>query len=251
MDNNRLWAEQRRTQPTPYSSGSEVPLVASPHGEQYVQGTYGGKLWTPADRGQYFVATNPTVATGIAGIAAADGYNAAETLFLLYNTATGASGDETRIYLDFLELQCTVVDTAGTDIRFDHHIDSIDRFTSGGTNITPVNPNMDSSASAKGRLRFGAVVSASASTSVRYLGGRQLSSTDLVANDLMLFSFGGSNAFSSQGSNLTEEATLARLWQVACPPVVLGPGDSYLFTINCASQTGAATWTFNTGWVER
>lgn len=249
MDNNRLWGEGRRTQPTEYSDGAEVPLIASLHGEQYVQGVYGGKLWAPADRGQYFLGTNPTVATGIAGIAAADGYNAAETLFLLYNTATAA--EKTRIFLDFLELQCTVVDTAGTDLRFDHHIDNIDRFTSGGTNITPVNVNMESSASAKGRLRFGAVVSTAASASVRYLGGRQLASTDLVANDLMLFTYGGSNSFSNQNSNLTEEATLARFWHVACPPVVLGPGDSYLFTLNSASQSGAATYTFNCGWVER
>jgi len=218
-------------------------------GDVVTQALIGGKLTTLAQEGSYFVATNPTVATGIAGIAAADGYNAAETLFLLYNQSTEA--EAVQVSLDFLELQCTVVDTAGTDIRFDHHIDNIDRFTSGGTNITPVNPNMDSTASAKGRLRFGAVVSTSASSSVRYLGGRQLSSTDLVANDLMLFTYGGTNSFSTQGANLTEEATLARLWQVACPPVVLGPGDSYLFTINCASQTGAATWTFNCGWWER
>ena len=95
------------------------------------------------------------------------------------------------------------------------------------------------------------VVSASASSSVRYLGGRQLSSTDYVANDLMLFTYGGSSSFSAQTSNLTEEATLARFWHVSCPPVVLGPGDSYLFTLNAASQSGAATWTFNTGWWER
>ncbi len=243
------WGYAGRALPSKCADGAPSPMRTSTRGEQVVTSLTGGKLHALADEGSYFLATNPTVATGIAGIAAADGYNAAETLFLLYNQSTEA--EAVRLYLDFLELQCTVVDTAGTDIRFDHHIDNTDRFTSGGSNITPVSPNMDSTASPKGRLRFGAVVSASASSSVRYLGGRQLSSTDLVTNDLMLFTYGGSNAFSSQAANLTEEATLARFWHVACPPVVLGPGDSYLFTINCASQTGAATWTFNAGWWER
>ncbi len=238
-----------RALPSRATDGTQMPARYGARGEQVVLPLTAGKLHGLADEGSYFVATNPTVGTGIAGIAAADGYNAAETLFLLYNQSTDA--EAVRIYLDFLELQCTVVDTGGTDIRFDHHIDNTDRFTSGGTNITPVSPNMDSSASAKGRLRFGAVVSASASTSVRYLGGRQLSSTDLVANDLMLFTYGGSNGYSAQTTNLTEEATASRIWQVSCPPVVLGPGDSYLFTINCASQSGAATWTFNCGWWER
>jgi hypothetical protein len=243
------WAQANRALPGKVADGAYAPTRSNRYGDQSVVSLTGGKMHALADEGSLFVATNPTVATGIAGIAAADGFNAAETLFLLYNTATEA--EATRIYLDSLELQCTVVDTNGTDIRFDHHIDNTDRFTSGGTAITPVNPNMDSTASAKGRLRFGAVVSAAASSSVRYLGGRQLASTDLVANDLMLFTYGGSNSFSNQNSNLTEEATLARFWHVACPAVILGPGDSYLFSINCASQSGAATWTFNASWWER
>lgn len=243
------WGLTGRALPSAVSDSAYGPMRVSRRGDVSVQSLTGGKLHGLADEGSYFVATNPTVATGIAGIAAADGYNAAETLFLLYNQST--ESENIRLYLDFLELQCTVVDTNGTDVRFDHHIDTGDRFTSGGTNITPVSPNMDSSASAKGRLRFGAVVSTSASSSVRYLGGRQLASTDLVANDLMLFTYGGSNSFSAQTTGLTEEATAERMWQVGCPPVVLGPGDSYLFTINCASQSGAATWTFNCGWWER
>lgn len=243
------WGLASRALPSAVADGAYAPTRVTRRGDQIVTALTGAKLHGLAQEGSYFLATNPTVATGIAGIAAADGYNAAETLFLLYNQSTESEG--VHLCLDFLELQCTVVDTAGTDIRFDHHIDNTDRFTSGGSNIVPVNPNMDSTASPKGRLRFGAVVSASASSSVRYLGGRQLSSTDLVANDLMLFTYGGSNSFSNQNSNLTEEATLARFWHVACPPVVIGPGDSYLFTINCASQSGAATWTFNAGWWER
>lgn len=244
-----LYGAASRARPSKYSDQATAPVRLTNRGDLVVQSLSGTKMHALAQEGSYFVATNPTVATGIAGIAAADGYNAAETLFLLYNQATAAEGIE--VCLDFLELQCTVVDTGGTDIRFDHHIDTGDRFTSGGSNITPVSPNMNSSASAKGRLRFGAVVSSSASSSVRYLGGRQLSSTDLVANDLMYFSYGGSTSFSNQNSNLTEEVTLSRFWHVSCPAVVLGPGQSYLFTINCASQTGAATWTFNAGWWER
>lgn len=243
------WGLAGRALPGAGTDQSYVPMRTTRRGEVVTQSLLGGKMHTLAQEGSYFVATNPTVGTGIAGIAAADGYSAIETLLLLYNQSTEA--EAVHICLDFLELQCTVVDTNGTDLRFDHHIDNTDRFSSGGSAITPVNPCMDSTASPKGRLRFGAVVSSAASSSVRYLGGRQLASTDLVANDLMLFTYGGSNSFSNQNSNLTEEATLARFWHIACPPVVLGPGDSYLFTLNSASQSGAATYTFTAGWWER
>lgn len=236
-----------RAVPGASSDGTQTPLRIGRHGEMYTIPA-GPHRSTLADEGSYFVASNPTPGTGIAGIAAADGFNAAETLFLLYNTAT--TSESTRLYLDFLELSCTVVDTNGTDIRYDMHIDSTDRYTSGGSAITPVCPNMDSSASAKGRLKFGALVSAAASSGVRYLGGRLLSSTDLVANDCFRFDFGGAGG-AGQGLNYSEEATLGRIFQVASPPVVLGPGASFLFSINCSSQSGAATWSFNAGWWER
>jgi hypothetical protein len=235
--------------PTATSDNIQVPQRLGRHGELVTMPVAGSKLWGLADEGSYFFASNPTPGTGIAGIAAADGFNAAETLFLLYNTATASEG--TRLYLDFLELHCTVVDTNGTDIRYDMHIDNGDRYTSGGSAITPVNVNMDSSAAAKGRLKFGALVSAAASSAVRYVGGRLLASTDLVANDMLRFDFGSPTSNQGQAVNVSEEATLGRIFQVSCPPIVLGPGHSFLFSVNCASQSGAATWSFNSGWSER
>jgi len=217
-------------------------IVVSPVGK----GMYGC-----ADEGGYFVATNPTIGTGVAGIAAADGYSAIETLFLLYNTSTAAQ--RTRLCLDFIELHLTVVGANGTDIRVDCHIDKGDRFTSGGSDLTPVNVNMDSTASAKGRLRFGAVVSTAASDSVRQVYGKKLSTTIAVVEDVIRFEFGNSKSLAASPAAVLHQdgAITGRVWVLPCPPVVLGPNSSFLMSVNCASQDAAAEWALNAGWFER
>lgn len=247
-DNNNVWGLTGRVLPSRQTDQTYGPLRSTARGE-LVTAPIGKPMIGLADEGSYFVATNPTIGTGIAGIAAADGFDALETLFYLRNTDSDSGAK--RLYLDFMELACTVVDTNGTNVRYDMHIDNTSRFSSGGTAITPVNVNMDSAAATIATLRFGAVVTTAASADVRYLGGRLVSSTDLVADDTFRFEFGSPGGGSNVISNLSAEATLPRGYIVAAPPVVLGPGDCFLFSINCASQSGAATWSFNAGWYER
>jgi len=245
-----IYASASRALPALTAEGGTGPVRMTHRGE-LVAWQLGKPLYGACDEGGYFTAVNPTVGTGIAGIAAADGYSAIETLFLLYNSSTVA--ERTRLYLDYIEIHNTVVDTAGTNIRVDCHIDTGDRFSSGGTAITPANMNTDSTASAKGRLRFGAVVSTAASSSVRQVYGKALSTTDIVVEDVIRFEFGNSGGAASPASVLHQvgEGTTGRVWVLPCPPVVLGANSSFLMAVDCASQSGAATWAFNSGWFER
>lgn len=247
-DNVNLYGEAARALPGGLNTDGVTRTVRVTRRGDLVTVPVGKPLGNAAYEGSYFFASNPTPGTGIAGIAAADGYNAEETLLTLYNSATENEG--TYIVPDFIEIVNTVVDTAGTNIRVDVHIDNIQRWVSGGSNLTPVNTCMDSSVAAKGVCRFGALVTSVASSSVRKLIGRPISSTDIVVGDILRIEFGTQTGF-SQGSSLEAEATLSRFWTLPCPPVALGPGDSLLFTVNCASQSGAATWEFGCGWVER
>lgn len=245
---------------TLYGAASRARPGNSPEaGQTAIRATRRGDLSTvvigkpmisAAFEGAYFHASNPTPGTGIAGIAAADGYNAEETLLTLYNSSTESEG----VYVcpDFIEITNTVVDTAGTTIRYDVHIDNIQRWVSGGSTLTANNCNMDSSTAAVGVCRFGALVTSVASTTVRKLAGRSLSSTDIVVDDVIRLEFGAMGSGTPyQVSHLPAEATLARMWVLPQAPVVLGPGDTLLFTVNCASQSGAATWEVQVGWYER
>lgn len=243
----KLYGASYRSRPGLSADGGEAPLHTGLRGDL---GTLpmGKALSNAALEGSYFAATNPTVGTGIAGIAAADGYNAEETLYYLRNAATAADG--IWVIPDFIELACTVVDTNGTNILVSVHVDSASRFVSGGSAITPVNTNMGSSVSSSATLRFGAVVT-STTTTDRLIYSRLISSTDLVADDIIRFDFGNQATGALQVLNNSEHATLGRMFNIGCPPVVLGPGTAMIVSVNCASQSGAATWSFATGWVER
>ena len=241
-------AYSQRGIPSQVADSTVGPLRSSKRGELITQ-VIGKPLYALADEGSYFVASNPTPGTGIVGIAAADGWNPLESLLTIQNTAKVSEG--IRMYLDFLEIACTVVDTNGTNVRWDMHIDSGSRWTSGGSTITPVSPNMDVSSTTKAAVHFGALVSPAATSDVRYLGGRLVSSTDLVADDTLRFNFGGADAGSVQDLSSAEHATLNTRIVESVPPVILGPLDSFLFSINCASQSGGATWSFRLGYWER
>jgi len=238
-----MWAEVHQDQSSTHANSTNGQLTMSRRGKLNVA-SHGKPMTNVAEQGEYFVATNPTAGTGVAGLAAADGINPLEALCVLTNDNTAASGK--RIYLDFLTLFVTAAGTNGTDVAFVHHVDNADRYTSGGSAITEVNPNADSSNTSGATIYFGAIV-APAATSARLLGGGILRVVISVIGDIYNFNFGGHGDVSAAG---IVNSTAPAVMNVPCVPVILGQGDSWIFQLNCSSQSVAKSLEFQLGYWE-
>jgi len=103
--------------------------VVSPLG----RGTY-----SISDEGSYFKATNPAPSTGIAHALQGAFSDTTNVLFVLRNTdGEGAK----RLYLDYVKLlYVSASPTAATAIEAAVKIDNTNRYSSGGTAITPSTP---------------------------------------------------------------------------------------------------------------
>jgi hypothetical protein len=248
LEDSKMWAEARRLTKDMVSEGSNAASVrANRHGELVVQSQLGGKLVQLCDEGAYYVATNPTPGTGIAGIAAADGYDATEALIHMRNDA--ASSADTRIYLDYLKLQITAAGTNGTNQRYVSILDTgASRYTSGGSAITEVSPNMANGTASSATIHFGALVTGGATTSARNVGHGLLRNVIAVIGDTITFDFGGTspvpNALARAGTAICDQ-------YVKHAPVVLGPSDIWHFSIFAASQTVGQGYEFELGYWER
>src|SRR6267143_1796369 len=109
-----------------------------------------------ADDEQYFVATNPTPGTAIAfAINAAVSETAGYFLSVLNNDAKGGK----RIFLDYLKLLCAVVPASATSAEMFIKTDTAG-FSSGGSAVTPVNTNSDSTAGSVAVINAGALTTA-------------------------------------------------------------------------------------------
>lgn len=205
----------------------------------------GKALYALADQGQYFTATNTTPGTGIDGIAAADGNSDLENYFHLLNSDTASGGK--RIYLDYLIMRPTAAGTNGTTTEWVSKIDTTTRYTSGGSAITPVNPNADSSNATIATLRAGALVTTAASAQ-KIVGHGMLRSVIKVIGDMYIYDFGAESL--PHFSNLSTVGTAIAQIHVPHPPVILGPGHAWMFQINGASQSVAASYEFQLGWWE-
>lgn len=244
LEDRKLWGETHRDQQGVSTNGTNGPIGSSRRGYLHTY-PFGKGTYSLADVGQYFVATNPTPGTGIAGIAAADGNDDLENLVSVYNEDTAAGGK--RIYLDFLHLVVTAAGTAGSTTTFVSKTDSSDRYTSGGSAITEVNVNRDSSTASIARLHFGALVSPAA-TSQRLVGHGRIRSVITVVGDTYVVDFG--SAGRGYSSSLATAGTAIAHIVIPHVPVIIGPGHSWLFQINAASQTGASSYEFQLGYWE-
>jgi hypothetical protein len=245
IEDRKLWVETHRDLPgTASPEGASVPVRGSKRGELYVAAMHAGKTQCLADEGTYFVANNPTVGTGVAGIAAADGFDDLETLVFLRNTEPNANGK--RIYLDYIRLQPTAAGTNGTNFSFAMKMDrGNSRFTSGGSAITPTNTNMDSAVASIATCQFGAIITTAATADARLVNSGLLRTSIKVVGDLYVFQFGATtHSVGTQAATITNFVTL-------CPPVVIGPGQMFLFHEFAASQTVGASYTFQVAWWER
>jgi hypothetical protein len=242
---SRIWALGTRTKPAPVPGDNvSLPVHASRWGELVVQNQLGNTLYPLADEGSYYVVTNTTPGTGIAGPAAPTTFADTSALMYLYNGPNNG-----RLYLHYIMLSVTAAGTSGTNFAYVMRGDKTsNRYTSGGSALTPQNPNMGVSGASGVNAYFGALVLAAATSNVRTLDNAPLRTVLKVVGDKYLFTFG--NATPGPVSGIPLEGTTQAQINVPCPPVVLDPGDSFSLHELAASQSVAASYELKMGfWV--
>lgn len=235
--------------PTPELNGTYAPIHVDRYGNQYVR---------PFDRaaaveaGCYFIAHNPTndASTTLAGhtapvLADADATMTKPLLFI--RVPTGATK---RVVLDYAELDLITAGAAGTSDNWAAQLDSgATRWSSGGTALTIVNPNMDSAntsiLAATNALLGGAVVTGTETANVRELGHGQIRAAIAIAGDRYTYKFGGEP--DNQGNVV---ATAASRHIINLPPVSLGAEDQLLLAMYAPSQSAAAVFKLRLAWFE-
>ena len=244
---SKLWGETHETLPGATTEGQIKAFRASKRGELYTQSISKGTL-ALAKEGSSFLATTPTPGTGIAGIAAANGYVATEALCTIRNTAS-AGDTAKRLYIDYIKLQPTVAGANGTNITYATHKDKGNsRWASGGTAYTAVNMDLGSDVSTNAGVHFGALVTDAATADVVKLQSGNLRTAIAVVGDETVLDFGGGQA---PGASSLFEGTLICKQVVRHVPVVLNPGEELILTVNAASQSGATSFEFEVCFWER
>ena len=232
----------RATLPTATSDGDRAFARASRYGEQVVQ-PIGGDRYPLVDESSYYIATNPTPGTAIAGIIAANGYDDTEALLYLENTHATK-----HIYLDYLHLICKVAGVNGTDFGYAIDVATTATYASGGSAITPVCTNREGELENKAPviMYFGAVVTTTGTTE-KIMSHGQLLTTIKVIGDHYLLAFGGKPL---APATQIMEGTAQRSVQKSCPPIIVPPGYGLSFRDFATSQSGAAQYQFELGfWV--
>jgi hypothetical protein len=241
--------------PTPIYNNVWGPARGTKYGEQYTM-PMGKWRSARAREGSYFVAHNATndAATTLAGHAApvladADATMTKPFIFLRNPSATTSI---VKVELDYIEITVVTAGAAGTTASWAAQIDyGNTRWSSGGTALTIVNPNAESSATsvfsaASNSCLGGAVVAGSENSTSRDLGFGDLKPTIEVAGDKKLFIFG------EDPTDVAATAAAAVRTQIqVMPPVILGPTGQFLLALYAPSQSGAGIYKVRMGWSER
>ena len=216
--------------------------------EQIVQPLW-STLHSLADEGSFFIATNPTPGTAIAAALNAAVSETAGYYWLLKNNDVQGAPGAKRAYLSYLRLiQGGTVPASATAGHFFLKLDTIPRYTSGGTQLTPVNVNGDANTTSIAQTYAGALTTAAAGASARLLARGVLRSVIPVINDEWILVAGGNEA---ANSGALSGAAALRM-SIAIPPIVLAPqqtlGLQLWFPGNAVT---AGTFELEAGWWER
>jgi hypothetical protein len=195
----------------------------------------------------YWHSSTPTPGTGVAITAAArTTFLATEAALLLRNTSGVATGP--LLVLDFIRLICTAAGTAATAVDLICAIEAANRYSSGGTGLTPTNGATDSVAATIADLKYGPVTCTAAGGGVRYFGRTRIKTQAApcwTVGDEVLLLFGrptgeGSSAVTGAGPlQITKDL----------PPAVLAPGGNHSFLLHywAAAQSAAPSFEIEVG----
>ena len=236
-----------RNLPAPNLDGVEVGNRGGKYGEQYCVPIYPPRT-ALSDEGSYFTVKNPTSGTGIASIAAADADDPLETYILMRNND---SIGYKRAYLDYLKLNCTVAGVGHTSSRYTMTLDAgVGRYTSGATmTAAPTNVNMDSSELSVCTCIGGPLITTAATSQARRVAQGVIRAAVInVIGDVHLFLFGGGPGGGYRG---VAEGTTQMCSIIPAPPIIVGPQQSFLFSVWGASMSTGVAFEIEMGWWER
>jgi hypothetical protein len=237
-----------RAKPNPTSTDNvEGRMRLSRYGEQYItpMGTVRHAL---SAEGSYFYAQNATIdaATTLAGHAApvlADLYTKA----FLHIRNDNVASDQSTICLDFIHIQVITAGANGTSDNWAAECDTgTTRVSSGGTALTQVNPNMQSSATSGCTLLGGAVTLSAATANQRKMGHGVFRPSIAITGDKYTFVFG---ADATTENNVVSAAITHHI--VPMPPVQLGSTDQFALHLYAPSQTAAGVYKVSMGFWRR
>lgn len=223
--------------------GAQKVLRLDNYGGQYVAQRFPG-LHTLAEEGSLFEFHNTTLdlATTIAGHAApvvADiDATFVKAFFFLRNAA--GSGVLAKLRLLALEIEVATAGANGTDSWWADEIGSTTRYSSAGTDLTVVSPNMQSTASlaSVATIKAGPIVIAAENATTRKLGFGIVRPSIELAGDKKMFLFGDT----VMASAAQVAAPTGRLDIIRRPPVILGSGDEYMLGLAATAQSVAGVY---------
>ena len=239
-----------RALPQPVPDTNSTDIRTGRYGEVMVQSAHGFKH-VLSDEGSYFVATNPTPFTGIAAttsiVTFAETAGAVGVTLFVKNNEPRTSQTMKRIYLDSIKLLCTAAPTSATNWQYAITIDdSPVRYNTGGSAISPVNPNGDSNSASIAQIYFGAITTA-VPTNRRLVARGTLKPTIPLVFDQFIIISGSPEGGGSFGG---ASGVFSKVVE-GCPPIIIGPQQQLSLTMWGTSNAGAPSWEFELGWWEK
>lgn len=239
-----MTGEVDRTRPHAELDGTDIDMRLSRYRELCVNPM--SYLKHPlADEGSYFAVTNAQ--TGLATAAAPTAFSATNPFLLIYNS--GRPGDDfaPRYSIDAISLIATAAGTGGTNVQMAITKDFGNRYTSGGTDLTPniVNTGPTSTVPTA-RIFAGNITATAASSNAKtIIGNRFLKGAIPIAGDMYAMRF-GSPSLPDMISISTILYSINNL-----PPIVLGPDESLLVHLWLTAQSAASSFLPEVSWYER
>lgn len=191
-----------------------------------------------ADEGSYYVANNGTTAVSRQ---IGTSFSATVANLVIQNNSTTQ-----RLFVDYIANTAVTATTAASGATLTNYaivIDNGSRYSSGGTNILPISPNMAASTPSNiATIYTGQVTATAATSAARTIIGQRIfrpaaSATALsVIGDMVYLNFGGVEG--AEAGSLTVANPSIVPHSVA--PIVLGPSQSMVLYLWLTATTPAA-----------
>jgi hypothetical protein len=196
---------------------------------------------------QSYRVTNPIISTGIAqAIVAA--WAATTPIMVVFN-ADVAGG--VSLHLDYIKLINAAAGASTTSAHSAYVLDTVDRWSAGGTRLTtggPFNVNSALSQAPKARIDFGAVT-ATAATAPRQVGRDMVKTQAAPCWSLGDEVYAKFDTFDFSPAPTSGAGTA--IFGIPSGPVVIAPGHSFLFYLwNIANAVTPPSWEIEMAWWE-